>query len=83
MKITKRQLRRIIKEEKAKLQEQAPQMTESGQAVYDEVEQQALAIVEAVINDYGPDDIVIEAIVAALKDVANMTENDSRLHGGY
>ena len=83
MKITKRQLRRIIKEEKAKLQEQTPQMTESGQAVYDEVEQQAHAIVEAVINDYGPDDIVIEAIVDALKDVANMAENDSRLRGGY
>ena len=83
MKITKRQLRRIIKEEKAKLQEQTPQMTDSGQGVYDEVETQALAIVEDVLNNYGPDDIVIEAIVDALKDVANMVQNDSRLTQGY
>ena len=83
MKITKRQLRRIIKEEKANLQEQTPQMTDSGQGVYDEVETQALAIVEDVLNNYGPDDIVIEAIVDALKDVANMVQNDSRLTQGY
>ena len=89
MKITKRQLRRIIKEEKAKLQEQTPQMTDSGQRVYDEVETQALAIVEDVLNNYGPwgdsgaDDIVIEAIADALKDVANMVVNDDRLAQGY
>ena len=83
MKITKRQLRRIIKEEKTKLQEQTPQMTDSGQGVYDEVETQALAIVEDVLNNYGPDDIVIEAIADALKDVANMVVNDDRLTQGY
>ena len=81
MKITKRQLRRIIKEEKAKLQEQTPQMTDSGQRIYDEVETQALAIVEDVLNNYGPDDIVIEAIMDALKDVANMVVNDARVIG--
>ena len=83
MKITKRQLRRIIKEEKAKLQERTPQMTFSGDGVYDEVETQALAIVEDVLNNYGPDDIVIEAIADALKDVANMVVNDDRLTQGY
>ena len=58
-------------------------MTDSGQGVYDEVETQALAIVEDVLNNYGPDDIVIEAIADALKDVANMVVNDDRLAQGY
>ena len=77
MKITKRQLKRIIKEEKAKLQE--TQMTESGQAVYDEVNERAIALAEEFLNAYGPDDIVIEAIVDALSDAAQTIMTDATL----
>jgi len=77
MKITKKQLKRIIKEEKAKLQE--AQMTESGQAVYDEVYERAVSLAEEFLNAYGPDDIVIEAIVDALSDSAQTILTDASL----
>ena len=77
MKISKRQLRRIIKEEKSKLQEM--QMTDSGQAIYDDVNERAIAMAEEVLNQYGGDDIAIEAIVDALTDAAQTIMNDASL----
>ena len=77
MKISKRQLRRIIKEEKSKLQEM--QMTDSGQAIYDDVNERAIAMAEEVLNQYGGDDIAIEAIVDALTDAAQTIMNDATL----
>ena len=77
MKITKRQLRQIIKEEKAKIQEM--QMTDSGQAIYDDVNERAIALAEEVLNNYGSDDIAIEAIVDALTDAAQTIMNDATL----
>ena len=77
MKITKRQLRKIIAEEKAKIQEM--QMTDSGQAIYDDVNERAIALAEEVLNNYGSDDIAIEAIVDALTDAAQTIMNDATL----
>ena len=79
MKITKRQLRRIIKEEKAKLNEQSIQYTEDGTRIYDQVTEQVTELVADTLNNYGTDDIVVEAIMDALKDAANMVINDARL----
>ena len=77
MKITKRQLKRIIKEEKAKLQE--AQMTEGDQdqMVYDEVYERAVLLAEEFLNAYGPEDDVIEAIVNALSDSAQTILTDA------
>lgn len=77
MKITKKQLRRIIKEEKAKLQE--AQMTEGDQdqMVYDEVYERAVSLAEEFLNAYGPEDDVIEAIVNALSDSAQTILTDA------
>ena len=77
MKISKRQLRKIIAEEKAKIQEM--QMTDSGQAIYDDVNERAIAMAEEVLNQYGSDDIAIEAIVDALTDAAQTIMNDATL----
>lgn len=79
MKITKRQLRRIIKEEKAKLQE--AQMTEGDQdqMVYDEVYERAVSLAEEFLNAYGPEDDVIEAIVNALSDSAQTILTDASM----
>ena len=77
MKISKRQLRKIIAEEKAKIQEM--QMTDSGQAIYDDVNERAIAMAEEVLNQYGGDDIAIEAIVDALTDAAQTIMNDATL----
>tara|TARA_B100000212_G_scaffold248043_1_gene189551 strand:- start:377 stop:616 length:240 start_codon:yes stop_codon:yes gene_type:complete len=77
MKITKRQLRKIIAEEKAKIQEM--QMTDSGQAIYDDVNERAIALAEEVLNNYGSDDIAIEAIVDALTDAAQTIMTDASL----
>ena len=77
MKVTKRQLRKIIAEEKAKIQEM--QMTDSGQAIYDDVNERAIALAEEVLNNYGSDDIAIEAIVDALTDAAQTIMNDATL----
>lgn len=76
MKITKNQLRRIIKEEKARiLAEQA----EMDQDVYDEASELATGIIEDVMNNYGVDPAVLAAVVQALRDAAQMAENDDRL----
>ena len=77
MKITKRQLRKIIAEEKAKIQEM--QMTDSGQAIYDDVNERAIALAEEVLNNYGRDDIAVEAIVDALTDAAQTIMTDAKL----
>ena len=77
MKVSKRQLRKIIAEEKAKIQEM--QMTDSGQAIYDDVNERAIAMAEEVLNQYGSDDIAIEAIVDALTDAAQTIMNDATL----
>ena len=77
MKISKRQLRKIIAEEKAKIQEM--QMTDSGQAIYDDVNERAIAMAEEVLNQYGSDDIAIEAIVDALTDAAQTIMTDASL----
>ena len=82
MKITKRQLKRIIKEERAKLNEQSIQYTEDGTRIYDIVTEQVAELVGDTLNNYGTDDIVIEAIMDALKDAANMVINDARLMSG-
>ena len=78
MKITKRQLRRIIKEEKARiLAEQA----EMDQDAYDEASELATGIIEDVMNNYGFDPAVLAGVVQALRDAAQMAENDDRLMG--
>tara|TARA_Y100000591_G_C21661646_1_gene608155 strand:+ start:464 stop:724 length:261 start_codon:yes stop_codon:yes gene_type:complete len=86
MRITKRQLRRIIKEEKARLLSENPGIRGSSPSdpeVYEEAETQALAIVEDIFNNYGPDPLTVESVVQALQDVANMVQNDDRLTQGY
>ena len=76
MKITKNQLRQIIKEEKARiLAEQA----EMDQDAYDEASELATGIIEDVMNNYGIDPAVLAAVVQALRDAAQMAENDDRL----
>ena len=77
MKLSKRQLRKIIAEEKAKLQEM--QMTDSGQAIYDDVNARAIAMAEEVLNQYGGDDIAVEAVVDALTDAAQTIMTDATL----
>ena len=70
MKLTKRQLKRIIKEEKAKLQEMQMMMTDSGQAIYDEVHERVLSLADEVLAEYDGDQIAVEAIVQAISDAA-------------
>ena len=70
MKLTKRQLKRIIKEEKAKLQEMQMMMTDSGQAIYDEVHERVLSLANEVLAEYDGDQIAVEAIVQAISDAA-------------
>ena len=82
MKITKRQLRRIIREEKAKVLAETGMSDGAGDPdVYDDVMEQALQIVEDIMNNYGPDGYTVDALVKALRDAANMAENDERLRG--
>lgn len=81
MKITKRHLRQIIKEERAKLNEQSFRSTMDGDRIYDKFTEQVMELVGDTLNNYGTDDIVIEAIMDALKDAANMVVNDARLMG--
>ena len=70
MKITKKQLRRIIKEV-------------SGQPAdprfYNEAEDQALGIFEEMANAFGPSPDLVQSVAMALRDVADMIENDERL----
>ena len=70
MKLTKRQLKRIIKEEKAKLQEMQMMMTDSGQAIYDEVHERVLSLADEVLAEYDGDQIAVDAIVQAISDAA-------------
>tara|TARA_B100000123_G_C25559466_1_gene353301 strand:+ start:43 stop:282 length:240 start_codon:yes stop_codon:yes gene_type:complete len=77
MKITKRQLRRIIKEEKAKIQEQFN--TGAANQVYNDVNERAIAMAEDILNDYGSDDDILEAITSALTDAAQTIMNDATL----
>ena len=70
MKLTKRQLKRIIKEEKAKLQEMQMMMTDSGQAIYDEVHERVLSLANEVLAEYDGDQIAVEAIIQAISDAA-------------
>ena len=82
MKVTKRQLRQIIKEEKAKLLAETSMSDGAGDPdVYDDVMEQALRIIEDVTNNYGPGGYTVDAMVKALRDAANMAENDERLRG--
>ena len=69
MKITKRQLRRIIKEI----------AVADADAVYDDANTAAIEIVENMMNTYGPGPEIVAAVVQALRDAAEMAENDSRL----
>ena len=82
MKVTKRQLRQIIKEEKAKLLAETSMSAGAGDPdVYDDAMEQALRIVEDITNNYGPGGYTVDALVQALRDAANMAENDERLRG--
>ena len=82
MKITKRQLKRIIREEKAKVLAETGMSDGAGDPdVYDDTMEQALQIVEDIMNNYGPGGYTVDALVKALRDVATMTENDERLRG--
>ena len=85
MKITKRQLKRIIKEEKAQLlrEQRQMQMTDSGERIYEEIEAEVMAIIDNVIKVHGADDIVIEAAADALRDLAVIVENDYKITRGY
>ena len=58
----------------AKMVEGTLQMTDSGQRIYDEVAPALKDVVKAVFASHGVDDISIEAVADALKDVAKMVE---------
>ena len=80
MKITKRQLRRIIREEKQSLLRETGMSQGAGDPdVYDEVMEDAIRLAETTLNKWGPEGYTVDAIVAALRDAANMIENDERL----
>ena len=75
MKITKRQLRQIIKEEKAKLLRE-----ESVDAfVYNQANAQAIELIENLLNEHGSDSDIIKSIMQGLQDAMNMVQNDARL----
>ena len=80
MKISKRQLRRIIKEEKRRLLSEMPAVAQAD-AVYDDANTAAIEIVEDMMNNYGAGPEVVKAVVQALRDAADMAENDDRLMG--
>ena len=80
MKITKRQLKRIIKEEKLKLISEAVG-DPMDEAIYEEANQSAYAMVEDMLNQHGQTAEALNAITLALRDVADMVENDARLVG--
>ena len=69
MKITKRQLRQIIKEIAVADED----------AAYDDANTAAIEIVENMANTYGFTPEVAKAVVQALRDAADMAENDNRL----
>ena len=69
MKISKKQLRKIIKEI----------AVSDADAVYDDANTAAVEIVENMMNTYGPGPEIVAAVVQALRDAAEMAENDARL----
>ena len=80
MKITKRQLRRIIKEERQKLLRETSMSQSAGDPdVYDEVIEDAMRLAKTTLNKWGTEGYTVDAVVAALRDAANMIENDERL----
>ena len=62
MKITKRQLRRIIKEEKAKLQEQAPPVSAARQA-------EAVEQIETILNELFDDGVDNAGLITLLEGI--------------
>ena len=62
MKITKRQLRRIIQEEKAKLQEQAPSVSAARQA-------EAVEQIEAILNELFDDGVDNAGLITLLEGI--------------
>lgn len=75
MKITKADLRRIIKEEKARLLQE-----ESVDAfVYNQANAQAIKLIEDLLNENGSDPDVIKSIMQGIEDAMNMVKNDARL----
>ncbi len=77
MKITKRQLVRIIKEEKAKIQEQFN--TGAANAVYMDLNKRVIEMAEDILKDYGSDEDILEAITSALTDAAQTIMTDASL----
>ena len=77
MKISKRQLRKIIAEEKAKIQEQFN--TGAANAVYMDLNERVIAMAEDILKDYGSDDDILEAITSALTDAAQTIMTDASL----
>ncbi len=69
MKISRKQLRQIIKEI----------AVADADAVYDDANTAAVEIVENMMNNYGPGPEIVAAVVQALRDAAAMAENDARL----
>ena len=68
------QEREALEESGAKMVEGTLQMTDSGQRIYDEVAPALKDVVKAIFASHGVDDISIEAVTDALKDVAKMVE---------
>ena len=62
MKITKRQLKRIIKEEQAKLQEQAPPVSAARQA-------EAVEQIEAILNELFDDGVDNAGLITLLEGI--------------
>ncbi len=62
MKITRRQLRRIIQEEKAKLQEQAPSVSAARQA-------EAVEQIEAILNELFDDGVDNAGLITLLEGI--------------
>lgn len=51
------------------------------QDAYDEASELATGIIEGVMNNYGFDPAVLAGVVQALRDAAQMAEDDDRLMG--
>jgi len=80
MKITKRQLRRIIKEEKQKLQEM--EGTPYAAAIYDGIFDGVMDMLEQEAMAGGLDLLdpaTVESVASALRDAATQIVNDSKL----
>lgn len=67
-------VRKMKGESGAKMVEGTLQMTDSGQRIYDEAAPALKDVVKAIFASHGVDDISIEAVTDALKDVAKMVE---------